>query len=171
MVDLAEQLSYRYQHWYPELKDDILQEARMASIDGLKDSRYQEFGDRWLNAFIRGRIRTYVRKHWITPKNRQTVDLDSHVYTEEGNCVTLYDVISFEVWKREMHESLDYESLLTAIGLTKRERIILEFRLDGLTYREISALVGLSPQAVLNISNQIQERIYEKKDLLKEYLL
>lgn len=132
---------------------DLVQDALVCALGGLKDFTYKDEGDflRWLSTIAENRLRDNLEKLHADKRDiRKEVRLDNHSPSTGNSFVRIPSPIDSTTPSVIMSRKEELDKLEKAIDELKpeyREVIILK-RIEGLSYKEIGERLGRSPDAI-----------------------
>jgi RNA polymerase sigma-70 factor (ECF subfamily) len=132
---------------------DLVQDALVCALGGLKDFTYKDEGDflRWLSKIAENRLRDNLEKFHADKRDiRKEVRLDNQNPSTGDGFVRIPSPIDSTTPSVIMSRKEELDKLEKAIDQLKpeyREVIILK-RIEGLSYKEIGERLGRSPDAV-----------------------
>lgn len=132
---------------------DLVQDALVSALGGLKDFTYKNEGDflRWLTKIIQNELRDNLDKIYTEKRDiRKEVRLENYGPTTGGGFVGTPGLIEATTPSVIMSKKEDLDKLEKAIDELKpdyREVIVLA-KIDGLSYKEIADRLGKSIDSV-----------------------
>ena len=144
--------------------DDLYQEALIRLWNDFSKGKLQDNTDSYILQGCYFHLKNYLRTH---KNNIILVSLDEAVHDEEGQDLDLSNCISLAT-SRPILDDIHVKFLLEQInnnGLTKREKEIFHFTLDGLTTRQIGERLGISHVRVVKIQKVIRQKCLKHVDV------
>lgn len=112
--------------------------------------------------FVNLQIRDYLLyDHTVRcPKSqkKKPVIVSATLHDNNGQCYEDFTLNYQKVTTQTPDSKMAYEELIQNMGLSYRQRTILDLRIKGYTFREIGSVLRLSPTRVYEILEQIAER-------------
>lgn len=144
--------------------DDLYQEALIRLWDDFRKGRLKDKTDSYILQGCYFHLKNYLRTH----KNKiNLVSLEEIIYSEDGEGLCLAGVIPLAS-SENILDNIHADFLLEQInnnGLTKREKDIFHFVLDGLTTRQIGERLGISHVRVVKIQKVIRRKCLKHMDV------
>jgi len=135
---------------------DLVQDALVSALEGLKDFTYKNEGDflRWLAKITQNKFRDNLDKIYTNKRDiRKEVRLENYGHTTNGGFVGNPSPIAATTPSVIMSKKEDLDKLEKAIDKLKpdyREVIVLA-KIDGLSYKEIADKLGKSIDSVAHL--------------------
>ena len=132
---------------------DLVQDALVSAMGGLKDFTYKNEGDflRWLARITQNELRDNLDKIYTDKRDiRKEVRLENHGPTTGGGFVGTPGPIAHTTPSVIMSKKEDLDKLEKAIDQLKPDyrKVIVLAKIDGLTYKEIADRLGKSIDSV-----------------------
>ncbi len=133
--------------------DDLCQEAYLHLWLLFKNEKLDDKTDSYILQGCYYHLKNHIR---TSADKMNTISLEIPV-DEDGNCLKDLHASQDVAMINDMEEKILLE-FIDKNGLSDREKKILDFSLDGLTTREIGAILNISHVAVVKIRKRIKDR-------------
>lgn len=142
-------------------EEDLFQEALLHLWTDFKEGKLQNKTDSYILQGCFFHLKNYLRK---TREKANLINLGTPI-NEEGS--TLEERLPSEDSK-SCFENIENKMLIEEIrdnGLTRREKEVLSFCLEGLTVREIGRKLGVSHVRVIKLRDNIRRKSHRYNEL------
>jgi len=135
---------------------DLVQDALVSALEGLKDFTYKNEGDflRWLAKITQNKFRDNLDKIYTNKRDiRKEVRLENYGHTTNGGFVGNPNPIAATTPSVIMSKKEDLDKLEKAIDKLKPDykEVIVLAKIDGLSYKEIAGKLGKSIDSVAHL--------------------
>ena len=138
-------------------KEDLAQELRIALIKAARayDESKGAIFHTYLHTSLVNTIRTLITKAQRKPISR-SIDL-----TFDGNTTMPKEIAAAMVEPKNYTEEVEADIWIHAQGLSDKEKLFLELKLEGLTMEEITEDLG---ESAYKVRQSLRDKLHELKD-------
>ena len=143
---------------------DLVQDVLMSALKDLGNFTYKTEGDfmRWLSRLAENRLRNHLQRlHANKRDTRKEVRLNGYRPTVEDSFVAALDAVDTTTPSAIMSKREDLDRLAKAIDALKPEyrKVIVQTKIEGLSYKEIGQQLGKSSEAVRKLVSRALEEL------------
>ncbi len=143
---------------------DLVQDVLMSAIKDLGNFTYKTEGDflRWLSRIAENRLRNQLQRLHANKRDiRKEVQLNGYRPTVEDSFVAALDAVNTTTPSAIMSKKEDLDKLAKAIDALKPEfrQVIVQMKIEGLSYKEIGEQLGKSSEAVRKLVSRALEEL------------
>ena len=143
---------------------DLVQDVLMSALKDLGNFTYKTEGDflRWLSRLAENRLRNHLQRLHANKRDiRKEVQLNGYRPTVEDSFVAALDAVDTTTPSAIMSKREDLDRLAKAIDALKPEyrKVIVQTKIEGLSYKEIGQQLGKSSEAVRKLVSRALEEL------------
>jgi len=143
---------------------DLVQDVLMSALKDLGNFTYKTEGDflRWLSRIAENRLRNHLQRLHANKRDiRKEVRFDGYRQTVEDSFVAALDAVDTTTPSAIMSKREDLDRLAKAIDALKPEyrKVIVQTKIEGLSYKEIGEQLGKSSEAVRKLVSRALEEL------------
>jgi RNA polymerase sigma-70 factor (ECF subfamily) len=143
---------------------DLVQDVLMSALKDLGNFKYKTEGDfmRWLSRIAENRVRNHLQRLHANKRDiRKEVRFDGYRQTVEDSFVAALDAVDTTTPSAIMSKREDLDRLAKAIDALKPEyrKVIVQTKIEGLSYKEIGQQLGKSSEAVRKLVSRALEEL------------
>ena len=143
---------------------DLVQDILMSALKDLGNFTYKTEGDflRWLSRIAENRLRNQVQRLHANKRDiRKEVRLEGYRPTLEDSFIAALDAVDTTTPSAIMSKREDLDRLAKAIDALKPEyrKVIVQTKIEGLSYKEIGQQLGKSSEAVRKLVSRALEEL------------
>ena len=143
---------------------DLVQDVLMSALKDLGNFTYKTEGDfmRWLSRIAENRLRNHLQRLHANKRDiRKEVRFNGYRPTVEDSFVAALDAVDTTTPSAIMSKREDLDRLAKAIDALKPEyrKVIVQTKIEGLSYKEIGQQLGKSSEAVRKLVSRALEEL------------
>jgi RNA polymerase sigma-70 factor (ECF subfamily) len=143
---------------------DLVQDVLMSALKDLGNFTYKTEGDfmRWLSRIAENRLRNHLQRLHANKRDiRKEVRFNGYRPTVEDSFVAALDAVDSTTPSAIMSKREDLDRLAKAIDALKPEyrKVIVQTKIEGLSYKEIGQQLGKSSEAVRKLVSRALEEL------------